>query len=248
MNWYFRKEEKIIGPISESTLQELSDCGVISPGTEIRPEFEETWQPFDEHKLRFDQLAEPSKIASSSVFTPKVKVALIATVSLVMAAGVYVLSTKLTQSESSHSSQSKPEEAAEFESPQPWFRTAGAPSQNPSYDSASRRNQVDPPLSPSSRFRDQTGDLGYNGELREAVLLIAEIYPELSTQDQIEKLEDISGLRMATLQNIRRARQMVENLIGAAEISSMSQQEFFEKSEKNRKELEPEVNRILFGQ
>lgn len=286
MNWYSRQKDKIVGPISESTLQELFECGAISPETQIRAEVDEEWYPFDQQKLRFDQSTQHPNTPPSSRIKAKPKPALIAI------PGVHDSEDHLpspneiskipeTETQASGQFEKTPRNSSNPSNPSrlkitwnslrrqskmlfiglaigvlsfiPIYLWATRDSQKPNiatgnYNSANRWDQEPATNLPSSQSHRPVNDLGYNGRLAETVMLIADIYPELSTRDQIRKLEGISGLQMTNIPNIRRAKQMVEGLLGAAEISGMSKKEFFEFSERKRMDLEPEVQRTLFGE
>jgi hypothetical protein len=82
-------------------------------------------------------------------------------------------------------------------------------------------------------------------EIDEAIAIIADIYPELTRSQHITMLEDISGLKMTSSANARRAIQMVENLKSAARIGGQSEREFFDVSERQRRGLEEEVRGVM---
>jgi len=84
-----------------------------------------------------------------------------------------------------------------------------------------------------------------NSDLEAAIRAIAAVYPELSREEHIRKLEEISGLRMISPSNARQARVMVNQMRGAAKISGQSEREFSDWSEQKRKELEKDINGIL---
>lgn len=84
-----------------------------------------------------------------------------------------------------------------------------------------------------------------NSDLEAAVRAIAAVYPELSREEHIRKLEEISGLSMNSPSNARQARVMVNQMKGAAKISGQSERKFSDWSEQKRKKLEKDVNGIL---
>lgn len=86
-----------------------------------------------------------------------------------------------------------------------------------------------------------------NTDLDAAIRAIAAVYPELSREEHIRKLEEISGLRMNTPANARQARAMVNKMRGAAKISGKSEREFSDWSEQKRKELEKDINGVRSG-
>jgi len=86
-----------------------------------------------------------------------------------------------------------------------------------------------------------------NLALDEAIRSIAVVYPELTRDEHVRKLEEISGLRMTSSLNARRANETVNQLRGAAKISGQSEREFFDYSERKRIERLGDVRRIMSG-
>lgn len=79
----------------------------------------------------------------------------------------------------------------------------------------------------------------------EAIISIAEVYPELSREQQLRKVEEISGKRITDRLSARQADVMVQQLKGAARISGMNMRDFFEFSERKQIELRKDFERLF---
>ena len=48
MNWYYKTDDKVVGPISKGSIAELQACGVLEGSTQVRRDGTELWTTYDE--------------------------------------------------------------------------------------------------------------------------------------------------------------------------------------------------------
>jgi DNA-directed RNA polymerase subunit RPC12/RpoP len=92
----------------------------------------------------------------------------------------------------------------------------------------------------------RTSQTNYPTYIDTAIRSIEEVYPELSREQQLRKVEQISGMRIRDNVSASRAALMVEQLKGAARLSGMNTGDFFEFSERKQIELRKDVERSWF--
>lgn len=92
----------------------------------------------------------------------------------------------------------------------------------------------------------RTSQLNSQTYIDESIISIAEVYPELSREQQLRKVEKISGKRITDGLSARQADLIVQQLKGSARISGMSMRDFFEFSERKQIELRKDVE-LLFN-
>ena len=66
MNWHYKNNDQVVGPLTEEAMKELHACGTLTSDTLLRSEGAETWVPYDE---AFDENSGDSGISTAAIAT-----------------------------------------------------------------------------------------------------------------------------------------------------------------------------------